>query len=606
MITRRHMATCTLAAGVLLAAATTAVADDTVAGTSRTVVGVVAVAGEESAPTYALAVADGTFVPVTGSGLADAVGRTVTARVTLPGGLRALPGDALDPSSLAVWAEPLEISLVDVAETREEADAAAPRRVFVARIGNLGPSPLSDAQISGVLAGAADYWADESNGRVGGMDLPAGPGDATQWTTYSTALPAGTACQLSENFWSLVNEAKALFPGVVFQGQGADQLVVLKPVQDCSPAPGAVGVGSLGQDFDTGGVSVVLLREGAEGTLVHEWGHHFGLGHSALDTSSDPDGPGLVEYGNLYSVMGYGVPSTTRRTALSSAYRDAVGIDDAGEIESFELPDPRLASSTTRTLRPRSDDAGARGVRIVLPDTGRTVYLDYRAATGQDAGSAYAVGTNLLGWIFAPGVVVEEAFRGFGTQTVLLPAGAFRDPSTGVGESWTAGAITVRVTSATASGADVAIDYRPGAPSGTPAPAVLSGVSEVGGALAVTVPAWDPAPDAITYQWFLDGAALEGETFSSLVLNASHLGRRPSVRVTGHVVGRTPAVTTAVAPLVAPGTLQFSLLPRLLTTQPIVGRPAGRVVAHRGHPCRGGGCLHVDVQRHCDRGGDRT
>ena len=44
----------------------------------------------------------------------------------------------------------------------------------------------------------------------------------------------------------------------------------------------------------------------------------------------------------------------------------------------------------TATIKPRSDATGLRSVRVIDPDTGETLYLDYRSGGGKDAGSVYA------------------------------------------------------------------------------------------------------------------------------------------------------------------------------------------------------------------------
>src|SRR5690606_22695181 len=72
-----------------------------------------------------------------------------------------------------------------------------------------------------------------------------------------------------------------------------------------------------------------------------------------------------------------------------------------------------------------------------------------------------------------------------------------------------------------------------------------------GQTLTANVGAWSPAPDAMTFQWSRDGAAITGATGMSYTLTPADLGKKISVTVTGSKGGytsltRTSALTPAV------------------------------------------------------------
>lgn len=70
---------------------------------------------------------------------------------------------------------------------------------------------------------------------------------------------------------------------------------------------------------------------------------------------------------------------------------------------------------------------------------------------------------------------------------------------------------------------------------------------------------WSPTPEKYTYQWVRDGVALQGETGTSYELTGADLGKKISVKVTGHKAGYASATAaSAVAAAIASGTLAWS------------------------------------------------
>ncbi|WP_278255527.1 hypothetical protein [Nocardioides convexus] len=59
--------------------------------------------------------------------------------------------------------------------------------------------------------------------------------------------------------------------------------------------------------------------------------------------------------------------------------------------------------------------------------------------------------------------------------------------------------------------------------------------------------AWDPAPDAVTYQWFADGTAISGATDASYTLTAAEVGKTITVVATATAAGFTAKDATSEA-----------------------------------------------------------
>jgi hypothetical protein len=63
----------------------------------------------------------------------------------------------------------------------------------------------------------------------------------------------------------------------------------------------------------------------------------------------------------------------------------------------------------------------------------------------------------------------------------------------------------------------------------TPAP-TISGSAVVGTTLTASLPAWTPATDSVSWQWYADDAAIGGATTTSLTLTSAQLGAVITVR----------------------------------------------------------------------------
>jgi hypothetical protein len=521
---------------------------------------------------YAIAVADD-LVPVSWSGgdrpepgsrvtaellLPDAVSSGVAdgearLRADTPRGDRALAlVDARADTLVAA-----EVSTDQEPETQDAAPAPVSHRVYVAAPEDLGGFALPDSEMLAMVEDAAAFWEDEADGVITDMVVPG------QVVRY----PAVTAtddnnCGLDQDFFEVMEEAAAQFPQAAFH-DGTDLLVVLAPslCTDSSTSGRAL----LGQDLTSGGLQVASVDSRfAIGTLAHEWGHNFGLMHANLGRCDDLGCPG--EYDNLYNVMGRGISvEENRLTALSTAYRSIAGVLAAGEVAEVPFPESGGATTSTFVLAPRSEESGQRAVRVVDPDDGDPVLVEYRSGTGQDALSTYAGGLTFRGIAFRPGVVLESVDGSSAWLRTDAGRAAMVD-----GESWSngSGTLSVSVDAVTGAAATVTVVATPGAtwPSGTTV--AIEGEPAVGSWLTAVAGPSDASTRRV--QWYADGVAVPGATDWSYAVRPQDEGAQVRVAVTDYDYGRRPRTTSSAPVEIVPGTL-FAYDGPFVTGTPAVG-----------------------------------
>ena len=493
---------------------------------------------------YAVALADGDIVPVRGAfGRGVRTGALFDGRLAVPGSVvqaLAARGESGPSAALQVVdRRSLVLSVVGTPWIRAAAAATTPttHQQFVAALDNAGALGQDDTQLLAHVSTVGAYWTHESDGAIAGVTVPA------TVTHYDTSLPT-TDCGLGSDFFSVVQEAEAQFPGFSFGG--GDQLVVFVPPTCASGS--VVGEGTVGSSFASGGALVVKAGTAIEGTYAHETGHNYGFAHANARRSGTS-----MEYYGAYDVMGFAIGGVNQLTALSTPFRVFQGITDPGEIKRVALGTREKPIHVSATIKPRSDDSGLRSVEVADPDTGEHLYLDYRAGTGEDAGSFYSE-RGSLGYAggslhYAPGVLVTAARDGAGTDILVVDGDG--DTSLGSGDSWSnaSGDLTVHVTGLAPGGAGVKVTYRPAAGLTSARPAIR-GRAKVGRTLVARHGHWMRGT-TFTYAWYAGSTRIKHHGTARLRLTRALKGARIKVRVTGSHVGyatvsRTSARTRRV------------------------------------------------------------
>ncbi len=533
---------------------------------------VVPAEGPGDRPSYGVALADGDIVPVRGSfDPSVRTGAVFDGRLALPAsvtGALARSGAVADPRRAAlrlVDRRSLTLSLVG-APSVEAAPAVAPQvtgtvhRQFVAAIDNKGALGQSDAALLGHVSTVGGFWKDESNGAISSLVVPA------TVKHYNTSV-ATTDCGLGDDFFSLVEEAEAKFPGIN-PFAGTDQLVLFVPPACASGT--TVGEGTVGSSFANGGALIVKAgsTSAIDGTYAHETGHNYGFQHANARRAGTS-----LEYFGIYDVMGFALNSPVNQlNALSTAYRVFQGITDPGEVQDIPLGDETQPVHVTATIKPRSDATGVRSLSVIDPDTGEQLYLDDRSGTGKDAGSAYALngaldtGSGLL--VFNRGVVISTPRGVGGLDDLTIDATGHMALITG--RTWTngSGTLSIHVTSADSTGAVVDVDFTPPTQDfttvGTP---VIGGDVAVGGAVTLDLGTWSPAPTVTKIRWTADGTPVANtDDKASFVPAPALAGKSLVATVTASAPGVRRATTTSAAATVSTGTIPVTAGPSITGT----------------------------------------
>ncbi len=462
-----------------------------------------------------------------------------------------------DGATFAGWVTTGQTSRVMSAQVT--ATAAAPvssvgHTAYVAMPNGVGTYP-TNSEIASYVDTALGHWA---------ADLPTGissftrSGAITSYdSTQITAANCGNAISSPNAVWA---EAAAAFPGVDF-ASGTNHLVVLLP-QSCEGGL-EYGAGSPGS-ANGGGKVLTFASTKYLNTLIHTLGHNLGFGHGNLYnnlTMSEDDAC------DVYSVMGLDL-FKTNLTSLDTGHRVLLGYDGTGEVQTFPSS---TVGSTTVTLTARGEASGLRGLRLVEPGTNKEFFVDYRGATGRDAGSLYAPGTDsVCQKRFAPGLSLTAAgAKGGETALFAAPGGqAF----IGVGQSISSPSqqITVSLNSMSGATASVTVNYTPLANfSAAPKPTIVGTVAK-GNTVTASAAGWSPTPEGQTYQWLIYGTPAYTETGElatgpSFTILDSDVGQELSVRVTSTKSGYIPTTTTS-NPVVIAGPAVIASAPKPTVT----------------------------------------
>jgi hypothetical protein len=530
--------------------------------------------GPGARPSYAVELADGDLVPIRGS-LADARPLShLSARLALPAGV--LSGlaargtsvgtgatlDATSPAGRAalrlVDQRSLTLRLAGAPVLTDPEPAVSPtaHQQFVAALDNKGALGQDDTALLGHVSAVGSYWEGESNGAISSIGVPAAV------THYNTAVST-TDCGLGNDFWTVVQEAEGKFPTLNL-GAG-DQLVLFVP--SACASGGVVGEGTVGSSFASGGALIVKAGTSIEGTYAHETGHNYGFNHANARSSGTS-----MEYYGIYDVMGFALPPPYNQlTAISTPYRVFQGITDAGEIQNVDLGTQTSAVHASLTIKPRSDGSGLRSVRVVNPDTGENLYLDYRSGTGEDAGSAYLAEISTGGLHYAPGVTLNAARTVNGTASGVdtLVVDASGDTSLAAGTTWTNAShtLSIHVSALSAAGADVSVDFTPPQGFTTVGTPTLTGSATVGGTVGLDIGTWSPVPTTVQVRWYAGGQPWTGhDDATQVVPGPAQVGQQVFARVTAIRAGYTTTTVDSAPVTIQPGTIPVTGNPTISGT----------------------------------------
>ncbi len=256
--------------------------------------------------------------------------------------------------------------------------------VTVAPVGTALNALPSPSTVERALAGADDYWSDQTDGQV---RFAAG-----------TRLPAYSSAYGCDQPWDMWEEARSRLAG----GTGVAPRHLLLALPPTAASRGcAAGLATIGWSLDAGGM--LYITDHLAQVYAHELGHNLGLAHAAslvctqrrdtsLSESGTPSDPDCRrrDYDDYLEVMSsYGGPRATGNLNVPH-------IHDLG-LQPDLLRDVQPGRSRVLELAPLSDRSGAlRGVRV--PDGGGDDYfVQYRTATGRDAiaPAAYRTGVEV-------------------------------------------------------------------------------------------------------------------------------------------------------------------------------------------------------------------
>ncbi|WP_210443298.1 hypothetical protein [Nocardioides sp. SYSU D00065] len=505
------------------------------AGASRDTVEVtgtvIVLAGENGQPDrYSLLLPSGRTIELADGFEAEPLSRfTGTVAVPGEGSGRTLTG-SLRASTLrraTQSAAPMEVVRARVAHP---APSPGPTNhtTYVAKVTNFGTIGLSDQQILANIDASQQYWVRESAGMIPSWTTVTG---VTPVTT--TASSVGAGCGLGAggaDFPAVVDSVAAqAYPGVDFSGRSPNHLVIVVPA-NCSDV--TAGRARLGASFASGGPMIFGARPQSQPTIDHEFGHNVGLEHANNIAK---------EYGDAYEVMG-AAPNQYRSPVLGTVYRWEQGIVGAGEVVDASN------GGGPWSLAARSAAGGLRSVVFIDPDDGRRHFVDYRNATGNDAGTCYASACNLTdygyGQSYAPGITIERENESSGA---FLHAAGGDGVLTG-GETWSNASGTLKVTG---NGSTVSVARNTNVPTVAGGSAVTTGPTALRDVTA-SVSGFSPAPAGYRFQWLFNGQPIANAEERTFRPSLAMAGGALSVAVTAYAPGHNPRTVESARQAVAP------------------------------------------------------
>ena len=410
------------------------------------------------------------------------------------------------------------------------------------------------ARVQAAVTHASNYWSAQSNGAItfeykGTVaHYKAAAGGVCNTQTGSSALwaEAATKAQQQLGYKDALNTHLALF------------------FPSDTTCGGWLGLGSVGGSINFGGVSWSIGTDTptAKATFAHELGHNLSFGHATwLDCATATPNPGITgyvavggtvaypgcvrrDYGDIYDVMGFGMPDRSGGS-LSSAQAIRASIWPASAY--VDAP----VGTTTYTLNDVGSYTGLRSV-VVEDNLGVNYFVEFRNYAGAHDAQYAAQGctVNPNSWCMPAGAGVRILRLENGAYNGSAVKGSPGDDSFLVGrviggikktaftkdESYSTAGMTITVNSAAGSSATVTVT-RPPVAVASGAVRILESVGDgwpwnAGDTLTALVGAsWKANSYAFT--WYRNNTAIAGATGRNYVLQAADIGKGIKVRLTG-------------------------------------------------------------------------
>lgn len=309
--------------------------------------------------------------------------------------------------------------------------------------------PVSTDRAIELMDGLEDYWVGQTGGRISEID--------NTIKRVRVPLTAKDMCD-DRNINGLMNNSWGPFIddlGIDLENQ--EHLVVLSgPCES-----GTDGFALIGSEGIASG-SFTQVRNDNLPTLIHEFGHMIGLGHSDLLLNNADGSAPYIDYYGLYSPMQFTYPGYDA-PALDIAFRKVLGLNVSGEIQ-------EVTQTSTHALTSVTGDGGLKGLEVSDPFSDVTYFVEYRSGSRLDETALFAQrgGFNTrYGLIqFAPGVRVyalQPVPYGPAVLTLGLRSGSGHKTTLAAGQSLSAiPGYRVKVDSISGENAQVTITkYKP-------------------------------------------------------------------------------------------------------------------------------------------------